>query len=302
MLRAERDGIVIGHRALMGEAADVVELQIRRQEPIGGPGLRGGARKACIVAWEKGLQDGIGLVKGAGLGKAEFTDEPVLEGAPESFDAALRLRGVSGDPLDAQLAQGAANLGGRSGVATELLVEGEGPGAGLIGNDAVPIAIEGDGNPMGADQRPEHDEVAMGIFLRPEDGGGDRVGGIIDGALEDQAGAAPLEPVVVAAVPLEEQARLRHAGAAAAEATGPSRPWTGETGGQQDPMDRGAREDDAVDLGEFLGQMLVIESGIGRAGQPYDATLKGSGNAIGGGAAPVPMGQGGRPVPTEGRQ
>lgn len=112
----------------------------------------------------------------------------------------------------------------------------------------------------------------------------------------------PLEPVVVAAVPLEEQPRLRHAGAAAAEATGPSRPWTGETGGQQDPMDRGAREDDAVDLGEFLGQMLVIESGIGRAGQPHDATLKGSGNAIGGGAAPVPMGQGGRPVPTEGRQ
>ncbi len=89
VLRAERDGIIIGHRALMGEAADVVELELRRQGPIGRPGLGGGAGKARIVAREEGRQDGVGLVEGAGLGEAEFTDQAILEGAPEALDAAL---------------------------------------------------------------------------------------------------------------------------------------------------------------------------------------------------------------------
>ena len=48
VLRAERDGIVIGHRALMGEAADVVELQIGWERAIGGPGLRSGRVKRAL--------------------------------------------------------------------------------------------------------------------------------------------------------------------------------------------------------------------------------------------------------------
>ena len=96
VLRAERDGVVIGHGALMGEAADVVEIEGRREGAVGGPRLGGGARKARIVAWEEGLQDGIGLLQSARLRETELTDETILEGAPEPLDATLGLRGVGG--------------------------------------------------------------------------------------------------------------------------------------------------------------------------------------------------------------
>jgi hypothetical protein len=55
VLRAERDGIVIGDDALIGEAADVVERAPRWERPIGGAGLGGGAGEARIVAREEGL-------------------------------------------------------------------------------------------------------------------------------------------------------------------------------------------------------------------------------------------------------
>ena len=302
VLRAERDGVVIGDGALMGDAADVVEIEGRREGSVGGPRLGGGARKARIVAWEEGLQDGIGLLQSTRPRETELTDKPILEGAPEPLDATLGLRGVSGDPRDAQLAQGAADLGEWARVAAELLVDGEGPGAGVIGDDAVPIAVEGDGDPAGADRLAEHDEVAGGIFLRPEDRRGDLVGRIVDRALEDETGPAPFEPVVVAAIPLEEQAGLGHAVAASAEAAPPARPGAGQTGSQQDAVDRRAREDDPVSLREFLGEVLVIEPGIGRARQPHDAALEGFGDAIGSGTAAVPMGQGGWAVPPERRE
>ncbi len=155
---------------------------------------------------------------------------------------------------------------------------------------------------MGADQFPKHDEIPVGIFLRPEDGGRDLVGRIVDGAVEDQAGPASLEPVMVTAVPLEEQSRQGHAFTPTAEAAPPSGLGARDAGGQQDPMDRGAREDDAVVLREFLGQVLVIEAPIPRPGQSHDPPLQGRGDAIGSATATIPMGQGSRSVPTESRQ
>src|SRR3989442_1565608 len=84
-------------------------------------------------------------------------------------DAILGKRGVSGDRGDGQRAPGAADLGEWVGIAAELLVVGQGPGARVIGDDAVRIAVDVDGDPAGADRLAEHDEVAAGIFLRPED-------------------------------------------------------------------------------------------------------------------------------------
>ena len=54
-----------------------------------------------------------------------------------------------------------------------------------------------------------------------------------------------------------------------------------------------------MSLREFLGEVLVIEPGIGRARQPHDAALEGLGDAIGSRTATVPMGQGGWAVPPE---
>lgn len=287
--RAERDGIVIGHCPFIGEAADVVESELRREGPIGRPRLRGRAREARIVARQEALEDGVRLGEGAGPGEAEFTDEAVLEGAPEPLDATFSLRGVGGDPGDAQRTQSAADLGGWSGLPAELFVDSERPVVRFIGDDAVPIAVEGDGDAASPDRLPEHDEVAIGLFVEPEDRRRDLAGRIIDGAVEDEAGATAFQPVMLAAIPLEEQAGRGHALAPPPEATPVAGPGTRKAGGQEDAADGGAGEDDPVDFGEFLGQVLVVEASIGGAGQPGDPALQGGGDAIGSGTAAVPM-------------
>jgi len=291
VLGAERHGIIIGPRALVGEAADVVEIELGRQGPIGRPGLGGGVRKAGIIAREEGLQDGVGLVERAGPGEAEFTDEPILEGPPEPLDAALRLGGMGGDPVDAQLMQGAADLGQRAGVAAELLVEREGPGAGVIGDDAMPIAVQRDGDAVGADQLTQHHEVARGLFLRPKGRRGHLVGGIVDGAMEHEARPASFEPGVVAAVPLEEQAGLRHALAPTTEAAPAARPRAGDAGRPEPAVDRGPRYGQAVGLSEMLGEVLVVEPGVAGFSQAHDFPVEGVGEAIVWGPATIAVGQ-----------
>jgi hypothetical protein len=82
--RSERDGIVIGHRPLIDEAADVVESELWREGPIGRPRLRGRAREARIVARQEALEDGVRLREGAGPGETEFTDEAGLGRCPRA--------------------------------------------------------------------------------------------------------------------------------------------------------------------------------------------------------------------------
>ncbi len=206
---------------------------------------------------------------------------------------------MGGDPVDAQLMQGAADLGQWARVAPELLVEREGPGAGLIGDDAVPIAIEGDGDPAGADQLTQHHEVAGGLFLRPEDRGGDLVGGIVDGAVEHEARPAPFEPIVVAAVPLEEQAGLRHALAPTTEPAAVARPRAGEAGRPEPTVDRGPRDGQAVGLSEVLGEVGVVEPGVASFGQAHDFPVEGVGESIVWGPAAIAVGQRGRAAAAE---
>jgi hypothetical protein len=196
---------------------------------------------------------------------------------------------VGGDPGDAQLTKGAADLGERSGLSSELFVDSERPVVRFIGDDAVPITVEGDGDAASPDRFSEHDEVAMGLFLEPEDRRGDLAGRIVDSAVEDEAGAPAFQPVMLAAIPVEEQAGRRQALAPPPEATPVTGPGTREAGSQEDAADCGARENDPVDFGEFLSEVLVVEAGIGGAGQPGDPALKGGGDAIGSGAAAVPM-------------
>jgi len=85
----ELHGIVVGHGALVGEAADVVEDLLGRQWAIRGGRVRRSAGKARIVARKESRQDGVGVLERSGPRTAEFADEAILEGASEALDAAF---------------------------------------------------------------------------------------------------------------------------------------------------------------------------------------------------------------------
>jgi hypothetical protein len=226
---AELDGVVVGHRALIGEAADVIQSVGGRQEAIGTLGIGGSLGEARIVAWEEASEDRVGLVEGAGVGTAEFAPKAILEDAPEALNAALRLRGRRGNPADAQLLERPAKLRGRSAQAAELLGEGrERPSS--TGENTVAVAIEGDRAAMSADQVPQDRQVSDRVFLRPEESRRDLVRGVIDAPVKDEAWAAAFEPVMVTGVELHEQPFLRHAVPAAAMAGRSPRMRAGEAG------------------------------------------------------------------------
>jgi hypothetical protein len=65
----------------------------------------------------------------------------------------------------------------------------------------------------------------------------------------------------------------------------------------------GAREDDAVVLGEHLGEVLTVEAGVGAGGQLHDPGRQGRIESVGRSAATVAVGQGRRsPLPVRGAQ
>jgi hypothetical protein len=102
--------VVVADHAFVDEAADAVEI-FRRGTPCGLHFTRTAGEAAIVVGHENAQHD-VGGLQIAGLSQAEFTGEAILQHAPEAFDAALGLRTAGGDEGDAELFQGAAELGG----------------------------------------------------------------------------------------------------------------------------------------------------------------------------------------------
>ncbi len=204
---AELDGIVVGHGAFIGEAADVVEDLLGGERTIHRVRIGRGVSKARMVAREEAGQDRVGVVEGARAGAAELAAQAIVDGAPEAFDPAFGLGGGRGDPADAHLAEGAADVGERALVAAQLQIEGQRL-AGIALEDAVAIGVEGDRTAGVTEQLAQHPQIAVGVFLLAEEGRGHVVRGVVDRAMEDERGPAAFEPVVMAGIELHQQARL----------------------------------------------------------------------------------------------
>ena len=95
-------------------------------------------------------------------------------------------------------------------------------------------------------------------------------GRIVDPAHERQPGPAALEPVVAAAVDLDEQPGLGHPVAPAAVPGRPAVPRARDPLGPQDPADGDPAEHDPLALGEQLGEVRVVDARIGGPGQGQD--------------------------------
>lgn len=290
VMRSEAHGVVVAHAATVLEAAHRGEIETVRDGTKGGGSLRRGASEALIMAGQIGREEGIGTGEIVDPGEAQFADQAILEGAPEALDAALGLGRGGRDPLDAQLGEGPTDLGGIR-AAAQLFLERERCLFGAV-EDPVMVGVHGDRESVGGDDLLEEHQVAGGILMLAEDCAEHGAGRIIDSVEQDEGGAALLEPGVMAAVELDEQSRSRHTLPAQAVFGGAPPPRAAQAGRAEDAVNGGMGEDEILALGQELGEVAVIHSGVGRLGEADEALPDGGTDPARGRSAPIPMDEG----------
>ena len=290
--------VVVRDGAPILEAADAREVG-RRRAPRG-LGRGWGVSEAGIEARAEAVKDALGIGEGPRLREAEFDDQAILAGAEEPFHAALALGRGGGDPADPKFLERSADLGGGE-VALKLLRQALG-GQRIAMKDAMAIGVGGGRHAIPADELAQHQEIAVRVFLRAKDAGEDFAGGIVDGGMEDEAGTAVLEPGMVAAVHLDEQAGLRHARAAAAMARGAAPTRTANAGGAKQSLHRGSGQVQRLPLGEELGELTIVDADVAAAGEGDEAGPDDLGGPMRGRAPAVAMGQGGEAMLADLRQ
>src|SRR5438128_2088816 len=87
---------------------------------------------------------------------ARLPGKAILQHTPEALDAAFGLRAVGGDEGDAQLFEGAAELGGLA-FASELFVDG--PVVVVAEEDAAVIAVKSQRHTVTAEQLAKQAEI-----------------------------------------------------------------------------------------------------------------------------------------------
>jgi hypothetical protein len=188
--------------------------------------------------------------------------------------AALPLHDVviADDAFVQERADAVESIGGRTpgfgGVA-----RGAREAAVIVGDEALQYGI-GRGEITSieaAKQALEQVEVAFGGFREEELGGKNLTGGIVLHAENSEAGAATLEPVVGAAVELDEFSFTRRAQTALA--MGGSAAFTGRAEAflAKKAAQGLATERESFDLVEFFDEMAVVEASILGARQTQDS-------------------------------
>ena len=169
------------------------------------------------------------------------------------------------DQADTQLLEGSSELGALP-LAPELFVDA----VGLLGRsleDTVPVAVEGRGDAVSIYDLPEHHHVALGVLTLSEQRGRDSPRGVVHGADQRHPGTSPLQPVVLAAVYLQQHPLLRVALPSAVAPGGLAAARTPHSCGQQDPPDGGARQVNPLVLRQHLRQVGVVEACVEAFGQ-----------------------------------
>jgi hypothetical protein len=135
-------------------------------------------------------------------------------------------------------------------------------------------------------------QVAGTVLLVTERAEDELARGIVDGAHEREPGTTALEPVVVAAIDLDEHTFAEHALATAAVPWCAPLPGAGHACSTEDAPDAGPAEREALPLGEQLGQVAVVGAAVVVADGQLDDLLPGVlVDAAGAGPAAVPVGQ-----------
>src|ERR1039457_1878402 len=274
--------VVVADHALVDEAADTVEIfgsrTPRRLH------FTGAAGEAAVVVGEKEAEHGVGGVQIAGLSQTKLAAQAILEHAREAFDAAFGLRAAGGDEGDAELIESAAELGGLT-LSGELFFHR--PEVVVADEDATVIAVEGERDATAAQQLAEQEEIAGGGFGGKELGGEDFTGGIVLQAEGGESRAAAFEPIMRGAIELHQFALARGTQAALAMSGSAAFARRADAGLTQESAEGFAAEGEALDLTKFFAEVVIVEAGIGRAGQAEGRLADGGRQTTGAGPSAV---------------
>ena len=196
---------------------------------------------------------------------------------------------AGGDESDAELFESAAELSGLT-FAGELFFHR--PEVVVAHEDAAVIAIKGERSAVATQQLAEQGEIAERGFGGEELGGQDFTGGIVLQAERGEARAAAFQPVVRRAVELHQFAFASGSQTALAMSGSAAFPGRAETGLAQKTAEGLAAEGEALDLAKFFAEMVIVEAGVGGAGQANNRlaypAAGGGGWAVRGWRAPEP--------------
>ena len=127
------------------------------------------------------------------------------------------------------------------------------------------VPVDGQGYPFGGQSIPQHQEVALGVFLVPEVGSGDGAGGVVYRTYQGEPGAATLQPGMGTAIPLEQHPFLGHPLPPRPVLRGTALPGTTQPRDQEEAPHRGPRQWDGFALRQQLREVLMIAAAIRRA-------------------------------------
>jgi hypothetical protein len=138
-------GVVERNLARVVEGADTVEIDPPWDGAIrtGGHGRRHGELGIEGREERRREEDGARRQR-RGAREAQFGDEPVLEGVPESFDPPLGLRALGDDVVNPERLESSPNL---RGILVPLELLGDGPVRIVPHEDAVTVRIHRRGEP-----------------------------------------------------------------------------------------------------------------------------------------------------------
>src|SRR5712691_5141963 len=258
--------VVVADGALVPEAADAIE--VGRSGTPGFFRFTRRAAEAAVVIGQDVAQNFVGSIEIGRAGQAQLAGEAVLKRAPEAFDAALGLRTAGGDVADAELSQGAAELGGLS-FACELFFHR--PVIVVAHEDAVTVSVKAERDAVAAQQAAEQAEIAAGVFGGTELGDQDFASGVVQEGQQGEFGAASFQPAVEAGVEPKHFA-FASAGQTSLTMRG-SAPFAGRANSRaaQKTAEGLAAEGKTFDLTEFLAEMVIVEARVARAGQIENA-------------------------------
>src|SRR5271155_5049919 len=260
--------VVVADDAFVQEGADTFQV-LRGGAPRFGR-FAGYPREAAVIVGHETAQHAVGGVQGAGPREAEVAAQTLLEGAAE--------------------------LGGLA-FAGEFFFES--PAVVIAHEDGAAVAVESQRDAEATQQAAEQVEVAFGRFRGEELSGENFAAGVVLHAQCGEARTAAFEPVVQAAVALDQFALTRDAQAALAVGRGTAFARGAAPSAAKQTAKSLAAEGEALDLAQLFAEVVVVEAGVGGAHQTQDALAHRLGQATGAGPAATGVGQS-RPPPPPG--
>ena len=164
-------------------------------------GIAWRAPEALVVGGDELRQERVAGLHGRDAPQPELLHQPVLQRLVHPLDAPLGLRGVGADDLDVELGERAAELRHATGSASRVLSSHP--------EDGVLVAVEGRRAPVPRQVGARRGEVVEGRLRTDEPQLHEVTGGVVHEDEQGAAGAAALEPLMVAAVYLDQLAQAR---------------------------------------------------------------------------------------------